>query len=139
MIVVKRSNVLTLHCRRKCVKKKKKDNRGGKLHGNEEMGAASGRLHNLIMSVGILTPFDDLVRRGDRGGGAEEKMCSLLCPQHHFNPPLTHPLLCSPHDREESMREKKKKKKGEVSVFNLEGSQMREILYAIWVTVCLTG
>lgn len=27
-----------------------------------------GRLHNLIMSVGILTPFDDLVRSEDRGG-----------------------------------------------------------------------
>lgn len=49
----------------------------------EEMkkwGLGSGRLHNLIMSVGILTPFDDLVRRGDGGGGGEEEMSSFLCP-----------------------------------------------------------
>lgn len=59
-------------------------------------------------------------------------MCSLLRPWHHFNPPLTHPSPCSPHDEEE-------RKEREVSVFNLEGSRMREILYGIWVTVCLTG
>lgn len=37
----------------------------------KKRGWGSGRLHNLIMSAGILTPFDDLVRRedGGRGGG----------------------------------------------------------------------
>lgn len=45
----------------------------------EGVWGGGGRLHNLIMSAGILTPFDDLVRRED-GGGGEEEMCSLLCP-----------------------------------------------------------
>lgn len=42
----------------------------------KKRGWGSGRLHNLIMSAGILTPFDDLVRREEEAE-EEEEMLSL--------------------------------------------------------------
>lgn len=91
------------------------------------------------MSVGILTPFDDLVRRrdgkgGGGGGGVSRRDVFSPLSMAPFQSSTHNPSPCCPHDREEREREER-----EVSVFNLEGSQMREILYAIWVTVCLTG
>lgn len=58
----------------------------------KKRGWGSGRLHNLIMSAGILTPFDDLVRREDGGGGGDA----------HSPPSMTpfQSLPCSPHDGE---------------------------------------
>lgn len=78
------------------------------------------------MSSGILTSFDDLVRR--RGGGDVFSPLSMTPFQSS-----THAFLClySPWQRE---REEK-----EFSVLNLEGSHLCEILYAIWVRVCLPG
>lgn len=101
------------------------DFRGAEWWKNEGRGG-NIRVHNLVMSAGILTSFDDLVRR--REGGAVFSPLSMTPFQSS-----THAFLClySPWQRE---REEK-----ELSVFNLEGSQMCEILYAIWVRVCLTG
>lgn len=63
----------------------------------KKRGWGSGRLHNLIMSAGILTPFDDLVRRedGGKGGGGDVRALSLSLSVSRSPPSMT-PFQSSP-------------------------------------------